>query len=101
MTKHKKSGTKIYKCWADAKQRCTNPNDARWSDYGGRGITMYPEWKKFLPFFNYVSKLENFNKEGYSIDRINNDDGYRPGNVRWSTGPEQGRNKRPYKKNRK
>ena len=49
-------------------------------------------------FYSYVSKLDHFNEPGRSLDRINNDDGYRPGNVRWATAKEQANNKRPRKK---
>jgi len=97
--KHGKSNTTIYKCWADIKQRCNNPKDCRYYDYGGRGIKICRQWEEdFENFYKYVSKLENFGKRGYSIDRINNDDGYRPGNVRFATISQQNLNRRKYGK---
>lgn len=75
--------------------RCFNENDKNFSNYGGRGITVCDEWRKdFVAFYEYVSKLEHFGEDGYSLDRINNDGNYEPGNVRWANRVEQGRNKR-------
>lgn len=93
--KHGKTRTKIYKTWCHIKQRCFDKNDTRYNDWGGRGITICDEWKDdFQAFCDYVSKLENFGKVGYSIDRINNDGNYEPGNVRWVTKIVQNNNTR-------
>lgn len=81
----------VYKTWSHIKDRCTNPRNASWEYYGGRGITLYPAWHTFENFYADVGDRP----EGYqSIDRIDNNKGYEPGNWRWSTAMEQSRNKR-------
>ena len=92
---HLKSRTKIYNVWQGMKARCLNPNDKSYPRYGGRGITICAEWKDdFQTFFDYVSSLEHFGEDGYSLDRINNDGDYKPDNVKWSTRQEQACNRR-------
>ena len=77
------------------KQRCHNPHNKRYNCYGGRGISICKEWEKsFKAYFEYVSKLPHYGEPGYSIDRINNDGNYEPGNVRWATAYEQVHNRR-------
>lgn len=89
-TTHGGVGTRVYSVWKSMIQRCTNPNNPRWASYGGRGITVCVAWQTF----------ENFRRDmgdppaGASIDRIDNDRGYEPGNCEWSTGQDQNRNKR-------
>lgn len=84
-----------YAAWTSMKQRCFNPNDKQYKNYGGRGITVCDEWKDdFQTFYDYISKLPHFGEEGYSLDRINNDGNYEPGNVRWATAKEQINNSR-------
>lgn len=93
--KHGMTGTKIRRCWNHIKQRCYNINHINYKWYGARGIKMYAPWvHDFKAFYDYVSKLEHFNKKEYSIDRIDNDGNYEPGNLRWITQQEQLRNKR-------
>ena len=78
-TTHEMSYTKIHQTWARIKQRCTDLNFTGYEYYGGRGITVCDEWKgDFLAFYNYVSKLEHFGEEGYSLDRINVNGNYEP-----------------------
>lgn len=90
---------RIYSVWRGIKIRCLNTNSKHYKDYGGRGITVCEEWKdSFQTFYDYVSKLAHFGEKGYSIDRINNDGNYEPGNVRWATAKEQANNKRRNKK---
>lgn len=82
----------LYRVWTGIKTRCYNPRYSGWKDYGGRGITMWPEWRTdFWAFATYVGPRPS-NK--HSIDRINNDGHYEPGNVRWATTQEQARNRR-------
>lgn len=84
-----------YKTWKHIKDRCLNPNSTFYKDYGGRGISIFEPWKEdFNTFYGYVSKLPHFEEKGYSIDRINNDGNYEPGNVRWATRIEQNNNTR-------
>lgn len=85
----------FYGAWIGMKSRCFNPNATGYSNYGGRGITVCEEWKdSFETWYNYVSKLKHFREKGRTLDRINNDGNYEPGNVRWATKKEQARNRR-------
>lgn len=92
---HGMSRTHIFENWQDIRRRCFDPRRKAYKNYGGRGITVCNEWRNdFQAFFDYVSKLDHFGEGGYSIDRINNNGNYEPGNVRWATDTEQARNKR-------
>lgn len=94
-TTHGKSESQPYTTWTMMKQRCFNPHACGFQNYGGRGITVCDEWKdNFQAFYDYVSKLPHFGEVGYSLDRINNDGNYEPGNVRWATRYEQQNNRR-------
>jgi hypothetical protein len=74
------------------KERCLNPNNKDFPSYGGRGITVCPEWQKsYLSFLEHVGRRPS---SAHSIDRLDNEKGYEPGNVRWSTSGEQARNTR-------
>ena len=95
-TKHNLTGTNIYHLWSSIKARCFNKNNALYHDYGGRGITLYPAWRKDLvAFYTYVKTLPDYSKIGLSLDRINNDGNYEPGNLRWATSSQQALNRRP------
>lgn len=75
--------------------RCNNPEAGDYKYYGARGIKVCKNWEESRDSFSeYVMNLPNFGKEGYSIDRIDNDGNYEPGNVKYSTSKEQGNNKR-------
>lgn len=94
-TLHNHWGDKTYRCWDNMRTRCMNPNATGYENWGGRGITICDEWKNdFKAFYEYVSKLPHFNEEGYSLDRIDNDGHYEPGNIRWATRYEQTHNRR-------
>lgn len=96
---HGMRGTKIYYVWCQMKQRCFNPKHKYYENWGGRGITVCDEWKNdFQAFYDYVSQLPHFREEDYSLDRINNDGNYEPGNVRWATHYEQVHNRRNSRK---
>lgn len=72
--------------------RCLNPNHRAFPDYGGRGITIFPEWQaSFSAFLRDVGERPT---SAHSFDRIDNDRGYEPDNVRWATDAEQTRNTR-------
>lgn len=87
---HGKRHTRTYKSWATMKQRCLNPQNAKYPRYGGRGITVCDRWKESFEAF-----LEDMGEcpDERTIDRINNDLGYFKNNCRWATGIEQQRNK--------
>ena len=77
--------------WAQAKQRCTNPNNARWADYGGRGIRMCDEWlNSFAQFYADMGPRP----EGLTLERKNNDGPYAAWNCIWATYAEQNKNQR-------
>lgn len=88
---HGKRDTKIYHVWEAIIQRCTNPNHPTYHYYGGRGITVCDEWRKFVNFFSDMGEHPG---DGYSIDRIDNDKGYYKENCRWATKDEQVENRR-------
>jgi hypothetical protein len=91
---HGMSKTPEYRAYHAMKQRCFNVNGEAYANYGGRGIHVHDGWMfSFLAFYKHIGPRPTKN---HSIDRIDNDKGYCPGNVRWATRAEQNRNRRPY-----
>ena len=95
---HGMNRTPEHRTWFNMKNRCFNPNSDDYKYYGGRGIKVCDEWKNsFSKFFEYVGKRP----EGdYSIDRIDNNGDYEPGNVRWADKRTQRLNQRKSKNNK-
>jgi len=92
MKTHGKARTPIHNLWQNMKARCRNKNNPQYKDYGGRGITMCDEW--FDSFDTFYAAVGDVPSPEHSIDRIKNNKGYEPGNVKWSTSVEQNSNKR-------
>lgn len=93
--------TPEYRAWADMKTRCLKVNHKQYKDWGGRGITIYEPWiKSFQSFLDHIG-LKPEPKHLYSLDRIDNNGNYEPGNVRWATKEQQFSNRRHKAQQRK
>lgn len=76
-----------HRAWVHMKQRCTNPKKREYKHYGGRGIKVCDEWMhSFLAFFEHIGLRPS---EKHSLDRIDVNGDYEPGNVRWATHQQQ------------
>jgi hypothetical protein len=85
-------GTPEYVIWGGMKSRCHNQNHPSYANYGGRGITVCAEWRD--SFEAFLADMGRRPSPEHSLDRIDNDGNYEPGNVRWATNTEQSRNRR-------
>lgn len=83
--------SRTYVSWEQMWQRCTNPKNTSWKNYGGRDISICWQWRDFAAFLDDMGERP----EGKTLDRINRDGNYEPGNCRWATPSEQARNRRP------
>lgn len=91
ITKHRMTGTSEYNTWDAMIQRCTNLNNSAYENYGGRGITVCPEWlHSFVVFFKDMGKRP----KGLTLERKDNDLGYFKENCSWAPYTEQIRNRR-------
>lgn len=89
-TKRVTGWSRSYTSWSNMIQRCTNPKHKDYHYYGGRGISVCKRWRVFK---NFLEDMGN-RPPGLSIERINNNSGYRPGNCKWATQYEQVHNAR-------
>lgn len=90
---HNGSNDRLYSIWVNMKHRCNNPNDPRYCDYGGRGISVCDEWIHSYENFRDWS-ISNGYSEYLSIDRIDVNGNYEASNCRWTTNKEQQNNMR-------
>ena len=98
MYKHGLSRTSICGRWYNMKFRCYNPKYRGYHNYGGRGIKVCDEWLNDVSvYYEHVSSLHNANKDGYTLDRIDNNGNYEPGNLRWASQHTQLANQRKRK----
>ena len=82
----------LYKTWATMRERCYRKNRPNFANYGGRGIIVCERWR--TSFAAFVADMGPKPSPEHSLDRINNDGNYEPGNCRWATWTEQALNRR-------
>lgn len=92
---HARRGNKSreYMMWENMKSRCSNSKHPAYKHYGARGIKVCDRWKIFPNFLEDMGRVP----PGMTLDRIDNNKGYEPGNCHWATMPEQLKNRRPFK----
>ena len=97
---HSMSRSAEYTAWAQAVQRTCNPQSPNYADYGGRGIDIDPEWVGPGGFAKFIACIGPKDDPSLSLDRVNNELGYWPSNIRWADASTQMFNRRGYGKNR-
>jgi hypothetical protein len=89
--RHGKRHSRVYNVWCNMKARCSNKQHPAYQNYGGRGIGVASEWQSFENFLQDVGEPPS---PKHTLDRINNNGHYEPGNVRWTSRAVQSRNNR-------
>ena len=75
----------LYSRWLSMTQRCTNPNNVNYKNYGAKGISIAEDLRSFEDYCAYVTSLDNYDPENCQIDRIDGNKGYMKGNLRWAS----------------
>lgn len=84
--------TPEYRAWSGMIQRCHSPRHRSYKHYGARGIRVCDSWRRSYP--NFLRDVGRRPSSSHSLDRIKNELGYEPGNVRWATDTQQNNNTR-------
>lgn len=88
---HGGTGTRLYFIWKSMRQRCNNPKNKKFPNYGLRGIKICDEWNDFVTFKKWA--LTHGYEDHLTLDRKDNDGNYEPSNCRWSTADTQANNR--------
>lgn len=93
---HGASGSRLYNIWKGMRARCNNPNNPRYDNYGGRGITICDDWNRFQLFAAWAASVGY--RDGLSIERMDVNGNYEPDNCMWAGAAVQSANRRFVKK---
>jgi hypothetical protein len=96
--KHGLAGIPEWRIWSGMRARCSNPNNKAYKWYGARGIKVCERWCGPDGFMNFIADMGRRPSPNLSIDRIDNDGNYEPGNCRWATAKQQSQNRRVCRK---
>ncbi|QEG13554.1 hypothetical protein MARVELLAND_23 [Bacillus phage vB_BspM_MarvelLand] len=89
---HGMSNHRLHTIWRHMRQRCMNPKDRAYENYGGKGVSICSEWDTFSEFMHWA--LTNGYAEGLTIDRLDSNGDYEPNNCEWVTRSENTRRAR-------